>query len=125
MPTKRILMIASFFLTLAVGFGAFGAHGLEKKVSEKALEVYQTGVRYHFYHGFGLFILGFLQLLIPKLDLKLPSFLMVAGIMLFSFNCYIYATTGIKAFAMIVPIGGSSFIAAWTLLLLKLKGQKF
>ena len=125
MPTKRLLTVGTFFLILAVGFGAFGAHGLEKKVTDAALKVYETGVRYHFYHGFGLLILGLLQLSIPKLNLKIPAFLMVAGIVLFSFNCYLYTVTGIKGFAMIVPIGGTSFIAAWTMLLLKLKGHKF
>lgn len=118
-------MFASFALILAVGFGAFGAHGLEKKVTENALKVYETGVRYHFYHGFGLFILGILQSIKPTLQLKLPAIFIMIGILLFSFNCYLYAVTGIKTFALIVPIGGTSFIAAWSLLLFKIKGSEF
>ena len=125
MQAKKILMAGSFFLILGVGLGAFGAHGLEKKVTEAAIKFYETGVRYHFYHAIGLMILGLIQLNLKDISLKLPALLMQLGIILFSFNCYLYAATDIKAFAMIVPIGGLSFIAAWALTLFKIKGYRF
>lgn len=124
MTAKKILLIASTFLVLAVAIGAFGAHGLEKTLSEKALNTFETGVRYHFYHALGLLILGCMQHLFQQIQLKMPVLLLSAGILLFSFNCYLYAVTGIKAMAMIVPIGGVCFIAGWATLMLKVKGSK-
>ncbi len=110
-------------LGLAVIIGAFGAHGLEGKVTPKALGVFETGVRYHFYHAIGLLLLGLYEYQIRK-TLKLPYILGVFGIIVFSFNCYLYTITGVKTFAMIVPIGGFSFIGFWfTWLYLHLKKE--
>jgi uncharacterized membrane protein YgdD (TMEM256/DUF423 family) len=112
MKAHRVIVLAASSLALAVLFGAFGAHGLEGKVSAKALATFETGNRYHFYHSFGLFLIGLLSLF-SKQVFKWPVYLMGAGILLFSVNCYLYALTGIKTFAMIVPIGGVSFVIAW------------
>jgi uncharacterized membrane protein YgdD (TMEM256/DUF423 family) len=114
--TKDIAL-ASSFLALAVMIGAFGAHGLEGKVTEKAMKTYQTGVTYHFYHGLGLILTTILSAF--KIETKLVKRFFIIGILLFSFNCYLYAITGVKAFAMIVPLGGVSFILGWIMLTIK------
>lgn len=113
---KKCLSAGSLILMLAVMIGAFGAHGLKDMVTAKYLETYKTGVTYHFYHGFALLILGLIKNQIPELNSKLAFKYFVAGIFLFSFNCYFYALTQIKFFAMIVPLGGLSFIVGWALL---------
>ena len=41
---KFALILGSVFMLTAVGLGAFGAHGLEGKVSAKALSTWKTGV---------------------------------------------------------------------------------
>jgi uncharacterized membrane protein YgdD (TMEM256/DUF423 family) len=115
MSARTLLMTSCFSLALAVLFGAFGAHGLEGKVSAKALATFETGSRYHFYHSFGLFLIGLWALHSQQL-IKWPAYLMIVGIILFSFNCYLYAITGVKAFAMIVPLGGISFVISWILM---------
>jgi uncharacterized membrane protein YgdD (TMEM256/DUF423 family) len=117
---KRSLVTGSFLLFLAVLFGAFGAHGLKSFVEADKLVTFETGVRYHFYHGLGLLILGILQLLYKSLKLDLTYFSFTVGILLFSFNCYLYVLTGIKAMAMIVPIGGLLFLLGWIYLSAKL-----
>ena len=48
---KKILISASILGMLAVILGAFAAHGLENKVTEDAIETFQTGVRYQMYHA--------------------------------------------------------------------------
>ena len=103
---------------LAVAIGAFGAHVLENKLGPKAIKTFQTGVTYHLIHALALLALTF-----RPTDLKLgkaPYFLL-AGVVLFSGNCYLYALTQIKTFAMIVPVGGFSFLIGWALLLRDLK----
>jgi uncharacterized membrane protein YgdD (TMEM256/DUF423 family) len=47
---------------------------------------------------------------------KKSYYLFLAGIILFSFNCYLYGITHLKVFAMIIPLGGISFLIAWALM---------
>lgn len=110
---KQALVFSSIFLFIAVALGAFGAHGLEGKVAEKALGTWKTGVTYQFYHAFALMILASLHSRYESLKLTWIYKLFIVGIILFSFNCYVYTLTGIKTFAMIVPLGGLSFLAGW------------
>ena len=123
MPAKNILIGASFTLALAVMIGAFGAHGLKNIATPAAMNTYQTGVTYHFYHAFGIFMLGGLAQIYPKIDFKNIVLFFALGIFLFSFNCYLYAITMKKVFAMIVPFGGVSFIVGWLLLGFKIKKE--
>jgi uncharacterized membrane protein YgdD (TMEM256/DUF423 family) len=112
---KRAWALGTLTLALAVLMGAFGAHGLKSMVSPEKLITFETGIRYQFYHGFGILILAaFHQLYgVKKMSMILHSFL--AGILLFSFNCYLYVLTDIKTFAMIVPVGGVLFVLGWIL----------
>ena len=117
------LVAGAAFLFLAVGLGAFGAHGLEKTLSEKAITTFKTGVTYQFYHGFALLLVGVLQAF-SKIShfesspyLKRSGLCFAGGVLLFSFNCYLYALTTVKTFAMIVPLGGLSFLLGWLFLI--------
>lgn len=110
---KRSLLTASLLLFLGVVVGAFGAHGLKSLVTPEKLVTFETGVRYHFYHAFGIYLVGLLQQMAPGLALSLVRAAFLAGILLFSGNCYLYAVTGVKVFAMIVPIGGGLFLLGW------------
>ena len=56
--SKTILMTAAVLMALAVAIGAFGAHGLKVHLSVEMLQIYKTGVEYHFYHALGLFLLS-------------------------------------------------------------------
>lgn len=54
---KKGIQMKIFFLLgciaagLAVVLGAFGAHGLENKISAKMLDVWKTGVTYQMFHA--------------------------------------------------------------------------
>lgn len=109
---KKEIIIASFFLTSAVILGAFGAHGLKPHLTEALLETYKTGISYQFYHALGLLGVSLVGYTL-KLNMKIPVRFFILGILLFSFNCYIYAITQVKLFALIVPVGGLSFISGW------------
>lgn len=117
---KRSLVLGSALLALAVLIGAFGAHGLKSMVEPEKLVTFETGVRYHFYHAFGLVIVGILQQQFETLRLNVSVYSFLVGILLFSFNCYLYVLTGMKVFAMIVPIGGLLFVLGWIVLTIKL-----
>ncbi len=112
------LSIGSLFGLLAVVIGAFGAHGLEDKLTAHALTRYQTGVEYQFYHVGALLIVGLLVNQFTSKKLLLSGMFFTLGIILFSGSLYAYALTGLKAFGMITPIGGLFLMAGWVLLLM-------
>jgi len=117
---KLIVLMGCFFLFLAVALGAFGAHGLQDALSTKNMTTFKTGVSYHFYHGTALILTGIIQHIFQDLNLEKVALAFCMGIIFFSFNCYLYAITNLKAFAMIVPIGGVFFLLGWALLSIKL-----
>ncbi len=114
--SKTILMLASALLALAVGIGAFGAHGLKAHISDDMMQVYKTGVEYHFYHALGLLFIGVLSITMPSGLLNWSAILLSIGIVLFSGSLYVLAVSGVKWVGAITPLGGVSFIAGWILL---------
>lgn len=113
---KKSILMGIMMMFLAISLGAFGAHGLKNIVEGSFLDTYKTGVAYHIYHSLALIILGILKSLYPKINIHLVFKSFLFGILLFSFNCYIYSVTQIKLFAMIIPIGGFSFLFGWAVL---------
>jgi uncharacterized membrane protein YgdD (TMEM256/DUF423 family) len=117
-PLARLSLIFGFlFLCLGVLLGAFGAHALKNMVEASKLITFETGIRYHFYHALGLVLIGLIQQVFQNLKLRLPIYFFVFGILLFSFNCYFYVLSGVKIFAMIVPLGGILLTLGWMFLL--------
>ncbi|MGB0455271.1 MAG: DUF423 domain-containing protein [Bacteriovoracaceae bacterium] len=105
--TKNWFSLILINFSLAISFGAMGAHALEKTLSEKYLETFLTGNRYHFLASIILFLLLLLE---KSKDLsstfKIPKVFILVGMIIFSGGCYLYAISSVKFFAMIVPIGG-------------------
>ncbi|MER2514214.1 MAG: DUF423 domain-containing protein [Nitrosomonas ureae] len=115
--SRTFLIIGILNALLCIALGAFGAHGLKRMLSADMLSVYHTGVQYHFYHAFGIIIIGLLLLHFPKSRLMpISGWLMMIGIVLFSFSLYALSITDLRALGMITPFGGVSFLTAWALL---------
>ena len=100
--------VASVLLALAVGLGAFGAHGLRGRIDDYSMSIYDRAVFYHFVHALGLLIVSAIPV-----KARVVPWLLVAGIVLFSGSLYVLAITGVRALGMVTPLGGVSFIAAW------------
>lgn len=115
MTGKNILTIAGISGALAVGLGAFGAHGLEPILIQNGrLDTFETAVSYHFYHTLGLLGLGILARIKPEWKgLSLAAWGMFLGILIFSGSLYILSLTGITWLGAITPIGGVGFILGW------------
>lgn len=113
---KLFLIIGIINGFLAVALGAFGAHGLEGKVSEKMLGIWEKAVNYQMFHTMALLITGLLTAKIQSVSMLWAGWLFFAGILLFSGSLYLYSTTGIKSLAMITPFGGLTFLAGWIML---------
>ncbi|RPF54837.1 DUF423 domain-containing protein [Abyssicoccus albus] len=114
---KLFLILGSVFMALGVALGAFGAHGLEDKLSEKYMGIWEKAVHYHLVHALGLLIIGVIQGT-TTLNVNWAGYLLTAGIILFSGSLYILALTQIKVLGAITPLGGVAFIAGWIVLMI-------
>ena len=111
------LFLAAISALTGVGFGAFGAHGLKAILSPELLAVYQTGVSYQMWHALGLIGIALLRQQEPEsLLLSWAGSLMFIGIVLFSGSLYLLVLLDLKWLGMITPLGGVSFMTAWTLI---------
>jgi len=119
---KKILVSGSMIGLLAVILGAFAAHGLEKIISQDAIETFQTGVRYQMYHAIVLLFVGSTTVLKMKTKKRI-YYTMVFGVLFFSGSIYGLATNTLTGFdfttiGFITPIGGLFLIISWGLMLL-------
>lgn len=113
---RRYFRMACALGALAVIAGAFGAHGLESRIDEKHLGIWQTAVEYHFYHALAL--LAFAGAAIPGIGGRAGAWACrawIAGIAVFSGTLYLLAVTGQSWLGAITPIGGLALIAGWVL----------
>src|SRR4051812_30162373 len=94
---KLFLLAGSLSGALSVMIGAFGAHALKAKlVANGRLDVFETAVKYQFYHSLALLILGILIFL--KFEDKLMDYAgysFMAGIVIFSGSLYILCLSNI------------------------------
>ncbi|MFK7808916.1 MAG: DUF423 domain-containing protein [Saprospiraceae bacterium] len=117
--SKNYLRLALVFAMLAVILGAFGAHALKKVLSEYQLGIYETGVRYQFYHALGMLAPFVLREYIPAKFCKFASIFFTIGILLFSGSLYLLACSdmiGLENKSIVgplTPIGGVFLILGW------------
>ncbi len=74
---------------LAVALGAFGAHGLEGKISDKAISIWEKAVNYQMFHTLALLVTGILAAKIEAASLTTAGWAFFIGIVLFS-GSYIF-----------------------------------
>lgn len=116
---KLFLQLAALLGAMSVAIGAFGAHALKKLVPESLLNIFETGVRYQFYHVFALALVGILYRDFTSRWMSWAGNFFIIGILLFSGSLYLLTYT--KAIAKpnldwigaITPLGGLAFIAGW------------
>jgi len=119
---KQYLTLAGVLGAIAVIVGAFGAHGLESRLDEEMMAVYQTGVQYHFYHAIALLALCLApSALWTSKSAVWAARLFIIGTVFFSGSLYILAISGIKWLGAITPFGGTAWIAAWICVALSAK----
>lgn len=105
---------------IAVAIGAFGAHGLAGRVTPEMLAIFETGVRYHFYHAIALVLVGLFAMRagppsMPPAGSTAAAWCFVAGIVIFSGSLYLLVLSGQRWLGAVTPIGGLAFIAGWIL----------
>ena len=114
---KVFIILGALCTMMAVGTGAFGAHGLEGKLSDKYMSVWEKAVNYQMYHGLGLILIGIISGT-TSINVNWAGWLLFFGIVLFSGSLYILALTQIRILGAITPIGGILFIVGWLMLII-------
>ncbi|MBN8850892.1 MAG: hypothetical protein BGO55_29670 [Sphingobacteriales bacterium 50-39] len=120
---KSFLSIAALLGALSVVLGAFAAHSLKSMTTDaNTLEVFQTGVRYQFYHVFALFLVALLSEKFNNKWMIWAGNCFITGIILFSGSLYLLTALKIaetahsKLVGVVTPVGGLFFIAGWIFL---------
>ena len=117
---KLFLLIGTAASALSVAIGAFGAHALKDllKANGRA-DVFETAVKYQFYHSFAILFIGVLLLLKgDNKTLEWAGWAFATGIIVFSGSLYILALTNVGKWGAVTPIGGTLFIAGWIMALI-------
>lgn len=119
---KTYLITAGVLGALSVILGAFGAHALKSRMAPEALDIFETAVKYQFYHVFALLAVAIISQFIPGSLLTWSGRCFIAGIILFSGSLYLLSyfkmngNTQMNWLGAITPFGGLCFIAGWLLL---------
>lgn len=119
--TRFFLAVASILAGLAVAGGAFASHALRERLSDRALEIWETATRYQMYHALALMLIA---ILLTRPDnftsmlLNIAGWAFIGGILLFSGSLYILSLSQIKWLGAITPFGGIAFLVGWTCLTL-------
>ncbi len=128
--SKKTLQIGTIFLLFAVMLGAFAAHGLQSLIEARQIKTFETAVRYQFYHGFALLIVGILGHWYASKFLQYSAWAFSIGILLFSGSLYLLACREVLGIASwtwlgpLTPIGGVFFILGWAFLFISLNKKK-
>ena len=104
-----LFRIAAALCFLAVALGAFGAHAMKGTLeANDTRDIWNTAVLYHLAHAVALLVLA-----LQPSAIRLASYLLLAGILIFSGSLYLLAGTNIRWLGAITPIGGFCFLAGW------------
>lgn len=97
-----IAILACLSAALAIGAGAFGAHGV---TDPKAAEWLRTGGLYQLIHAVAALAITGVT--------RGAATLLLAGATIFAISLYVMALGGPKWLGAVTPIGGTLMIAGW------------
>ena len=117
MDKRKIIALAGILGALAVGIGAFGAHGLKDYLTSiDRLDTFETAVKYHFYHTLAILAIGVALLYKENSHWKYAVYCWLSGIVIFSGSLYALCLSNVSLLGAITPIGGIMFIVGWIFL---------
>lgn len=112
------LVLGALNGAFSVGFGAFAAHALRANLDARALEIFETAVRYQATHALALLAVAILLERRPTGVLSGSGWAFTVGILVFSGSLYLLALTGVGRWGAVAPVGGTALILGWVLLAL-------
>ena len=120
---NNLLKIAFLSAAMAVVLGAIGAHTLKKMITPESLAIFETGVRFHFYHSIALAITGIVFYGLNTSKVMLSARFFMFGILFFSGSLYWLAVLGntLHFIVFLTPLGGVFFVIGWLCLFIAAK----
>ncbi|OOE90331.1 DUF423 domain-containing protein [Salinivibrio sharmensis] len=116
MKLHRWVSVAAIGAGLAVGLGAFAAHGLKTILSEYQLAIFKTGVNYQMWHSLALLSVCGVASRLSSRCVAIVSWAWLLGVVAFSGSLYLLALTSWQWLGPVTPIGGMSFLVGWAAL---------
>ncbi len=113
MEPRIWLTLASIWGFLAVGAGAFGAHGVQDPKAKAWLE---TGGHYQLIHALAVFACYVVWRMMESRAAGLAAWLFLAGSLIFSGSLYLMAFGGPRILGAVTPVGGLLLLAGWLVL---------
>lgn len=112
--SRGLVVVGAVFGALAVLLGAFGAHGLEGRVTPERLAVWETASHYLGWHATTLLALALLgERLAARRLAGAAGWCMAAGTLVFSGSLFVLVLSGQGAWGAITPIGGVLLAVGW------------
>ncbi|ACK73271.1 protein of unknown function DUF423 [Gloeothece citriformis PCC 7424] len=123
---KLFLMIGAILAGLSVAAGAFASHALKERLTERMLEIFETGAKYQMYHALALILVAILlsRAETGQTFLTAAGTAFITGIVIFSGSLYGLSLSGIKILGAITPLGGVAFLVGWGCLAIAAWGMK-
>ena len=113
MTGRQVLALGAVLAGVAVAIGAFGAHMLRPKLSERMMEVFETGVRYHMFHSLALLFSGWAYTQYESKIFGKAAWAFLGGIVFFSGSLYVLVLSDTRWLGAITPLGGLLFLTGW------------
>ena len=113
MKWNQWMGVAAWLAAIGVGLGAFGAHGLEARLTEAdGVANWETGVDYHVWHALALLVYGLFGR-----ETKQPAFVgwcFLIGVLFFSGSLYLLSLDIASSVVWpFTPLGGTLFLIGW------------
>ncbi len=120
--TRIFIVLSGLLGFVAVGLGAFGAHGLRSHLEAlpdgaKRLEWWNTAAHYNLTHALAIGLAAWLVHRGGGLPGTIAGWSFTAGIALFSGSLYAMTLTGQTKLGAITPFGGGLLLVGWAAVL--------
>jgi uncharacterized membrane protein YgdD (TMEM256/DUF423 family) len=107
---NSLFKLGALFGASGVLLGAFGAHGLQRRVTDpKVLQTWGTAANYQLIHSIALLVAS-------QHRSPLPARLFASGILVFSGSLYALVLSDVKVLGAVTPVGGLLLVGGWVAL---------
>ncbi|MEC4894556.1 MAG: DUF423 domain-containing protein [Oscillatoria sp. PMC 1051.18] len=113
--SRIFLAIAAILAGVSVAGGAFATHALKERISDRALEIFETGAKYQMYHALALILVALLlsRAELSQTYLSVAGYAFIVGIAIFSGSLYALSLSGVRWLGAVTPFGGVAFLIGW------------
>lgn len=107
------IVAGAVLCAISVLAGAFGAHGLEARLDERGLELWETAAKYLMYGGFGGILAGLAAVARPSASLGSAGLVLMAGGVVFAGTLFAMALGAPRWLGAITPLGGLGLVVGF------------